>query len=232
MRPRALATIFVAATTVFFSACAHVVAGRAVYATEIASSGTRLVKPSELPSLLLTTADIGAIIGAPALAATGTFASLNELPAGFVSDPKCAGALTVGEEITYRGSHYLYPYRQEAEDQHNRHVFEGVVAFGGADDAQALVDSTFSHWKDCEGRPLAVTEEGVQRNFWAFGPTRSDGVNVLLLRQEGGGGAGCAHTIAARSNVVGEVQVCGRDETVLNGQAAKIVNAILAKISQ
>jgi hypothetical protein len=63
-----------------------------------------------------------------------------------------------------------------------------------------------------------------------FGPSRSYGVDVMLVRREGGRGYACSRAIAAGSNVTADVDVCGPDETVVNGQASRVVTAILARI--
>jgi PknH-like extracellular domain len=71
---------------------------------------------------------------------------------------------------------------------------------------------------------------GYSSAWMAFGPSRADGVDVLLVRREGGRGYGCGRAIAARTNVTADVVVCGRDETVVNGQAAEFVHTILGRI--
>jgi Protein kinase domain len=90
LRRTGLERVSIAATTVFLATCTHVVTGRAGYATEIAFPGARLVNGNELPSLLLTPSDIGAIIEAPTPISTSKSAFFSESPGGVMSEPKCA----------------------------------------------------------------------------------------------------------------------------------------------
>ena len=131
---------------------------------------------------------------------------------------------------TYRVSGEIGASGLFAQDPHENEVSETVAAFREAAAAQAFVQKVLGQWKACVERPITQTALETKVNFMGFGPTRSDGVDVLLVRREGGRGYACSRAIAASDNVTADVDVCGADETVVNSQSARIVNEIFARI--
>ncbi|HWF70362.1 MAG TPA: sensor domain-containing protein [Mycobacterium sp.] len=210
--------------------CTRPVDGRPIYVTETPSNDLPLVKIDQLPPLMLTPAEAGTVINDPNLAGTLTYTEANHVPDGFLSDLKCAGVMAPGAELTYRGSGYQSVYGEMLVDQDQPRVGEVAIAYGGGEEAQAFVDTATSQWKYCAGRTLTVNVQEPPVNWIASAPHRSDGVDVLLRRMEGGQGFACARAMAARSNIVVDVLVCGTDDADLEHQGATIVNMALSRI--
>lgn len=210
--------------------CTRAAEGRPIYASQTASNDLPLVKIDQLRSLMLTAAEAGPLINDSDLAGMLTYTEANHVPDGFLSDLKCAGVMAPGGELTYRGSGYHSVYGEMLVDQDQPRVGEVAIAYGGAEEAQAFVDTATRQWKNCAGRTLTVNLQQPPVNWIANAPRRSDGVDVLLRRMEGGQGFACARAMAARSNIVVDVLVCGTDEADLEHQGATIVNMALSRI--
>ncbi len=213
--------------------CEHVIGGSAHYAAGPPAMDLPLVKLDAMPALMPTPDEAAAVMKSPQLMTVVTYDAMQPLAGASVSDPNCVGAVFGIEESVYRGSDYQGVYGQLAGDpslQNSLRVDEGVVAFSGADDAQALVAAQTQLWKGCTGKTLTVKVEDQSVHWVASGPTTSDGVAVLLRTQQDGQVYACSHALAAKSNIVADVGVCSNDKTTVGDQAAALVNTILGKV--
>lgn len=209
--------------------CSQAIGGTARYAPVDSHAGSVPVRVSQLQSLVLSIADVGALLGIPDLAPVD-IPAIRILPKGVLSDPSCGTVMQTGWLPTYRVSGQIGAGGLFAQNPHERQFMETVAAFRDAAAARAFVGTVIAQWKACIERPITQTAVGSQVNFMGFGPSHSYGVDVLLVRREGGRGFACSRAIAASSNVTADVNVCGPDETVVNDQSARVVNAILARI--
>jgi PknH-like protein len=230
LRRLTIVTAAVLPMSVLLANCTRAVDGRPIYANQTSPNDLPLVKIDQLSSLMLTPAEAGTVINDPSLAGILTYSKANPVPDGFLSDLKCAGVMAPGGELTYRGSGYQSVYGQMLVDEDQPRVGEAAVAFRGSDEAQAFVVAATNQWKICANRTLTVNIEEPPVNWIGSAPHRSDGVVVLLRRMEGGQGFGCARAMAARSNIVADVLVCGTDDADLEHQGATIVNMALSRI--
>lgn len=215
------------------AACTTTVEGTARYADVTPSPDQPLVKIAQLKELLPSDRETGAVMDAPTSEVALTYTSLEAQPDDTLSDPHCIGAMFGTVEPVYRGSGYQGVYGERIWDpatEGSGRLDQGVVAFGSAEDAAAYVSKQTDIWRECVGRPLTLTALGQQVSWNASPPTLANGVDVLARTQEGGGGFGCARGLAAGSNVVADVVVCGNDGADVAGQATQIVNMILEKI--
>lgn len=209
--------------------CSDSIPGTAQYAPDDPRPGSALVRVSDLQALVLSTTDLGALLNAPDLTSLN-LPAVRTLPPGVLSDPACGPAMQSGWLATYRVSGMLGARGLAAQDQHENRVEQTVAAFRDPTAARALASAVIKDWKTCIERSVTETAEGYTARWMGFGPSRADGVDVLLIRREGGRGYACSRAIAAASNVTADVSVCEPDETVVTGQAARIVTAILARI--
>jgi PknH-like extracellular domain len=222
------ATLLAILATVVTS-CSQAIGGTATYAPGDSRAGSAQVRVSQLQSLVLSIADVGALLGVTDLAPIDVPA-VRILPNGVLSDTSCGAMMQTGWLPTYRLSGQVGATGLVAHDPHERQFSETVAAFRDAGAARAFIRTVIAQWKACIERPITQTAFGTQVNFMGFGPSHSYGVDVLLVRREGGRGFACSRAIAASSNVTADVGVCGPDETVVNEQSARAVNAILARI--
>jgi hypothetical protein len=220
------AIIGVAAAVV---SCTDLVDGNGLYRPDDPHRQSPPVRVSDLGSLILSPADAGAVVGSADLAQINV-AAVRTLPAGVLSNPACGAVEQVGWLPTYAPSGQLGAAGLTAQDNHQNQVAETVAAFPDAASAQAFVDTVIGQWRACAEQSITVSSNGSTARWMGFGPSRSDGVEVLLVRREGGRGYACSRAIAAGSNVTADVLVCGPDETVVDGQAAHVVTAILSRL--
>ena len=220
--------LLVGAALVSVAGCGTV-DGTAVYQSQEPAEPSTTVKDTDLESLLLPLSDIGAVIGSPDLTRVEN-PPVSTLPPGTLSDETCAAIIRPGLQLTYRTSGFLAAAGVTAEDQHENNVAETVAVYPSAAYARAFVGSTVAQWKTCIEKSVTVTFGGYTSVWMGFGPGKADGVDVLLVRREGGRGYACGRAIDARANVTVDAMVCGRDEAVVNQQAARYVTDSLAKI--
>ncbi len=208
--------------------CSKAVGGSAVYEPADPRSGSAPVRVAQLQSLVLSIADVSKLLGFSDLTPIDVPA-IRMPPAGVLSDPACGTVMQTGWLPAYRVSGNIGASGLVAGDPHERQVSETVAAFRDPAAARAFTGTLIRQWKSCVERPITQTAVGMKVNFMGFGPSRSYGVDVLLVRREGGRGYACSRAIAASSNVTADVDVCGPDETVVNQQSARLTNAILAR---
>jgi hypothetical protein len=226
----ALLALSVLTSALMLASCSNDIEGTAVYQVQDAPGSSTLVRANDLAPIVLPLRDLGALLNAPDLTPIDNPAIVIAAP-GSISDVNCAAVLAPGWQSTYRTSGFVGAQALAAEDQHENHIVETVAAFPSPGYARAFVGANVAKWKSCLEHSLTVSDAGKYSSVWmAFDPIRADGIDVVLVRREGGRGYACGRGIAARVNVTADVSVCGRDEVVVKGQAADLVQAILARI--
>jgi hypothetical protein len=91
-RRRLSAAIVLALPVILLSvSCSRAVDGHPAYATQTRNSELPLVKIAQLPSLILTPAEAGAVINGPDLASILTFDKADRMPDGALSDRNVPG---------------------------------------------------------------------------------------------------------------------------------------------
>ncbi len=211
------------------AACTHSVEGSAVYAPEVPRDDLPLVKIAELRDLIPTADEARTVVEAPNLIYLLAYTKPDSLPPDMLSEPECASAVIPNDASAYRGSGYAAVYGRLADDMRSHRISTGVAAFAGAQEAHEWVTQQVDRWRDCTDRTLTISLNGQELQWKTSGPTRAEGVHVLLRRQEGTDYA-CSRGVAARSNVAADVLVCGRNPEAVNPQAGKLANLMLSKI--
>ena len=205
------------------------ITGTAVYKPSPPDPSAALVNAADVPPLVIAPADVGTMLGTPELVQIPN-PPIATLPPDALSDAACGAVISPGLQTSYRTSGFLGADGLTAEDQHENHIAETVAVFPSPGYAQAFVGSTVAQWKGCIERSVTVAFGGYTSTWMAFGPSHADGIDVVLVRREGGRGYACSRAIGARTNITADVVVCGRDETLVTGQSAQFVNAVLARI--
>jgi hypothetical protein len=205
------------------------ITGTAVYKPDPPDPSATLVRATGVAPLVIPPAEIGPTLGAPELAQIPN-PPIAILPPDALSDPTCGAVIAPGLQTTYRTSGFLGAEGLTAEDQHENHIAQTVAVFPSPGYARAFVGANVAQWKGCIERPVTVGFGGYTSTWMAFGPSHSDGIDVALVRREGGRGYACSRAIGARTNVTADVVVCGRDETVVTGQSSAFVTAVLDRI--
>lgn len=204
------------------------------------------VSPSALRALLPPAQQVADISGAPAMIVGASGELIPKNIAAVVAEKECITTWTSALESTYANTGFngartevLFgkgePASQgkgESSQQvivQNHLVTQAVIGYPSAEMAQKIVANQLPQWTACAGRTVTViSAAGEVLSSQTFGPLAHDAdALVITSKIKGSPAFTCQHALAARSNVVIDVQSCRFDGT---NQAVDTLNAIAAKI--
>ncbi|WP_082951181.1 sensor domain-containing protein [Mycobacterium mantenii] len=195
-----------------------------------------------LQSLVLTGEDVGGLIKAPGMYVNKTWTQTHELQPGDSFDPpECTEAVFNGLTASYRDSGYRAIYGVDLGQHTNgfpHGVSEFVASFDNAAAAKTFVTSAVNQINGCAGKQLTYSHGGVSGIYTVGTPVQTGPVtsvrSTLGTVHDNGRATdvGSQHTsalraLAAKANVVVDVDVIGRD---LGDDATAIVRGILGRI--
>lgn len=195
-----------------------------------------------LQSLVLTGEDVAALIKAPGMYVNKTWTQTHELQPGDSFDPpECTQAVFNGLTASYRDSGYRAIYGVDLGQHTNgfpHGVSEFVATFENAAAAKAFVTSAVNQINGCAGKQLTYSHGGVSGIYTVGTPTQTGPVtsvrSTLGTVQDngrttdvGGQRTSALRALAAKANVVVDVDVIGRD---LGDDATTLVQGILGRI--
>lgn len=244
MTLRALMATAVVGVAVTFAGtgCAQTMDGQPRYVDDSGPDTTALVKNDELMQLLPTSGELADLMGRPALVLQDAFGNVRSARKTTLSEPKCLGVVFGVLENDYRASGYSATFGllgDDADTPFSPDVVVGVTTFGDAAEAKRFVDERSATWRNCTDRPL--TERVVPNDSsepeptftWvAAKPAVHEGIPTVTRTLEGGRGFGCARTLAARSNVVADVDVCSPDAADAADHALTLAREVLGNITR
>jgi serine/threonine kinase PknH len=219
----------VAATCLVLSGCAHTVDGT----PRADPRPTAVTDVSQLDVLLLREREVEAITGGRGLEITETYDAISSDTGGqTVSDPACVTAMFNSTAAGYHGSGYVAlagSMMQEPGKDYEHYVDQAVVQFVDARTAQNFVESVTRAWQPCAGRPITISYPAAPSEKWLLGaPVTEYGITAIKQSESAPDSWSCQHAIAARSNVVIDVQAVGFDVT---DEAVRIVASIAERIA-
>jgi serine/threonine kinase PknH len=193
-----------------------------------------------LDSILLSEAEINAIMGASDMKTAEGNRALKPSSMVEVSSRECMGALYPGLDQTYQGSaveDVTWNVLEKpgglnrAGDGNNHFVDQDVAAFPhNTDQALAFVQRSANQWKACTGQTVTVTYSGNLNYTWTVGNLTGDAPTITQsYTQEGGHGYACQRVLSAVSNIVIDVKACSDHIT---DEASRIANRIAANVEQ
>ncbi|ORV09855.1 sensor domain-containing protein [Mycobacterium celatum] len=220
------------AVCVMTAGCVSTVGGTAVPAGGH-GPGTTQAKPAvtaaDLPKLLATVDEIKDVMKSPNIVTQQTWNKPDDSTDTKVDPVECTSAAFGGEASAYYGSGFtaIYIVRQ-ADPQGIPDVDEGVATFDDAAAAKNFVSKWAAQWRQCAGKQLVWTWPDGSTVPWALGdPAESGGVATIrntAVRQQS---LGLERVLAAKSNVVVDLQVLGMN---LSDEATLIAKRILERI--
>lgn len=146
-----------------------------------------------------------------------------------MSDEKCLGALIGFQTPTYKSSGYTGTFAQLLKVPNSdpgQVVVQGAVLFTSADQANAFVAAQAEFWRYCAGKTVTQVNNG-KSTTWTFRELSGNPPNIALQRTLANSPVVCQHNLAAVSNVVFDVNVCGPDTI---NQARLIANQMATKV--
>jgi eukaryotic-like serine/threonine-protein kinase len=197
------------------------------------------VAPADLAALLPDIADVRKLTGDANLATGKTSDHIaGNSREGTIDRPECWGSIGPGSSDAYQVE-AVFGYRAaEFTDTSNagnsQQVVAAVAAFREPDAAAKQVSQVVSGWRQCGGAAVKVTLPSGQILTFAVGMPTDVGNGVTTLEVETKGLRRAVRAIAAKSNVVVDVNLsypaAGTTNTDRSKPAVAIANHILGKI--
>jgi hypothetical protein len=182
----------------------------------------------QVQSQLLGPSDIQRIIGAADTTVVAEYEQTQPNAPAPEWNP-CAGAVDATTQPMPTESGFTARYGREVASGGSspQRVNETVIEFDTPHRASDYISAVDNDWRGCADTQLTVHSNGSEQHI-AFGEV-ADGntihrdIVVLPFTVHDGSAAECAHAVAAKSNVVGDVTACGPDAAA---HAVAIVDAI------
>ena len=180
------------------------------HATAAKPTPEQVVKPAEIPALLLGADELGALLGSGPLiqnvSGQGTWLDTA------TDNPACGGVTDPALAQAYDGSGYLSmevrQFRDDPGDYYHLSVTETASAYPSTGAARAYVDTEKSRWGQCASKTVVKTIAGNDTRMFVGQPAARDGAVTVTTMVEGLDGWGCQHTLRSQRNVVIDVAVC------------------------
>jgi serine/threonine kinase PknH len=188
--------------------------------------------PGRLDSVLLSAADVAAIMGVANLESPGPTQALRP-PTGTLSNLDCLGAFEPIVDSAYAGSGYKAVRGQQlqiAPRDPNYRVYEAAVSFPNAEKAQAFVTTQAGKWKACNDAQVDMTTPDTIVHHWTFAPVTGDPPKITQVRTpKDPTKPACQRVLSAVSDVVLDVEACAVGVT---DQGSRIAQQMAANVKQ
>jgi hypothetical protein len=179
-----------------------------------------------LPAALLGPDDANAAMGATEMAVTKTHVEMSDDSA--TMEPKeCLAIDGSAQAQVYAGSGFTAERDQTLQDGDNftHYVQQAVVLFPSAKEADAFFAASAQQWPACH--QYTHTQSG---SLWSVAPiSNTNGVLSTTATQQNAKAPGwaCGRALAARNNVIIDVNTCSANPA---DSAVKIANQIAARL--
>ncbi len=179
-----------------------------------------------LPGLLLSPEQVNTAMGATEMTVTKTHVSMSDDSA--TMEPKeCLAIDGSAQAQVYADSGYTAERDQTLQDGDNftHYVQQAVVLFPSAKQASAFFTASTQQWPACH--QYTHTQSG---SLWAAGPiSNANGTLSVTATQQNAGAPGwaCGRALAAKNNVVIDVNTCSANPA---DSAVNIANQIADKV--
>lgn len=200
-----------------------------------ASRPLKAVPDSALDGLLLSTAEVNAIMGTsdmsphPVVTVMGDHRNL--LP-----NLNCLGAWQVDEAPIYDPSHWKALrqrlFRAPDTDQWNTLVVQSVVSYRTADGARDFFTQSADRWSKCTNHHVNIRLNDQQLPAWLSGDlTQTDTMlSMPVTRGSGDQTRSCQRALAVAANLILDVQACKPQQSAPITQAVDIADEIVSKL--
>jgi PknH-like extracellular domain len=179
-----------------------------------------------LPGLLLSPEQVNAAMGATEMSVTRTHFAMSDDSASM--EPKeCLALDGAAQAQVYAGSGFTAERDQTLQegDDFTHYVQQAVVLFPSAKQAGAFFTASAQQWPAC--RQYTHTQSG---SLWDVGPiSNANGMLSTTSNQQNASAPGwsCGRALAARNNVVVDVNTCSANPA---DSAVNIAGQIAAKV--
>jgi serine/threonine kinase PknH len=192
------------------------------------------VSEAALQGLLLSSDQLNTALGITGMGAS-TFSTVIGEPGASVSDKACLPLGGPGGPAVYAGSGWSAvrekldtanadPVTQRFDPSHFVSVFQVVVLFPAAHDADTFFTSSAQSWPNCATRQFTTTVFGAT-DVWTVGPVSNTNGTLSATKTDVNGG--CQRALTVANNVAIDISVCRPSQ--YDG-AVNIAHQIAAKV--
>jgi PknH-like extracellular domain len=179
---------------------------------------------------LLPAGDLQRLLSASDVVVTNEYTQSAKAFTSPGSPRNCVGALDSGLQEEYGDSGFKKRYgRAVSTGQPTAEISvdESVIEFDTPHRAADFVKATESTWQGCAHTSIPLSDGGSTRRYtfgdFTDGTDADDIAAIAVSASDGRPTADCSHAVAAKSNVVVDVKVCG---SAARDRAMTIVSAI------
>lgn len=215
----------------WMSGCTSVVDGTAVRPQGASGPELPLLDEGDLDAVLLSDDELNEALGSSEIEITDEIGEMTDDSAD-ISDPDCLGALYTAEEPVYQDTGYtalLTRLASEPGDDYEHWVEQTAVIVPSLEDAEKFVDESAQAWDACAGTTVSVSDGEDWFDWELEEVVRGDGMVSQLSETHDFVDWQCQHAMAAASNSVIEVSVCGER---IRDEATALVTEMIAKVAK
>ncbi|MCV7401145.1 sensor domain-containing protein [Mycobacterium fragae] len=201
-------------------------AGKTSTTTRTTTKAAPTLAEDSLKGLLLTPEQINAVMGATDMTITKYHVAMAD-DSATMQPKQCLAVDGAAQSQVYAGSGFIAVRDQTLQegDNFNHFAEQALVLFSSAKQAGAFFAASAKQWSKCEH--YKHIQSGTE---WNTGPvSNKNGVLSVIASQQNpkAGGWACGRALAARNNVVIDVNTCSANP---GHTAVDIVNQIAAKV--
>jgi hypothetical protein len=210
-------------------------AGCGTDASTGASHAPKPVSDSGLDSLLLTVADVNAVMGTSAMKPHQVVTQMAD-HRNLLPNLNCLGVWQVNEGPIYDPSHWKSVRQQLLRapdaDQWDTLVVQSVVSYRTADAARDFFMESGDRWSQCANHHVNIRLNDQPLPAWLSGDLTKTDTKLSMPFTRGAGAAtrSCQHVLAVAANLIVDVQACMPQQSVAVTQASTITDRIVSNL--
>lgn len=204
-----------------------------------ASTGaTRAPKPvpdSRLDGLLLSVADVNAVMGVSAMKPHQVVTQMAD-HRNLLPNLNCLGVWQVNEGPIYDPSHWKSLRQQLLRtpdaDQWDSLVVQSVVSYRTADEARDFFGESADRWSQCANHHVNIRLNEQPLPAWLSGDLTKTDTELSMPFTRGAGEAtrSCQHVLSVTANLILDIQACKPAQSTAVTQAATIADRIASNL--
>jgi hypothetical protein len=200
-----------------------------------ASPPPKLVADAALDGLLLSGADIDAVMGTSGISPHKPVAQMTD-HRNLLPNLNCLGVWQVNESAIYGDSHWKSVRQQLLRtpdaDRWDTLVVQSVVSYHTADDARAFFTASADRWSKCTNHHLNIRLNDQPLPAWFSGDLTKTDTQLSMPYTRGAGDQtrSCQRALALAANLILDIQACQPQQPSPITKAVDIADNIEAKI--
>lgn len=171
------------------------------------------IEPAALDSLLLSPAEVDAVMGTTGITHQPATADMND-HRDVVTNPNCIGVWQTDEAAAYENTGWNGVRRQSLRtpdtDLWDDIVVQSVVSFPSPQTARKFFTDSADRWSKCTNHRLNIAVAGAPSPGWQSGDLSKTDTELTMpiTRQSGDQTRSCQRVLAVKTNAIIDVEAC------------------------